>query len=83
MAGKMGHIMDKVVYDQIRTHLHVSDRSVKDSNDPLSKMREVLDSVNRNFRYHYNPEEFLVVDEGMIPFNGRVKFKVFNPDKPN
>ena len=75
--------MDKSVYDQIRNHLHVSDHSIKDSKDPLAKVRELLDSVNKNFSRHYNPEEFLVVDEGMIPFNGRVKFKVFNPDKPN
>ena len=32
---------------------------------------------------YYAPEEFLTVDEGMIPFNGKVSFKVFNPDKPN
>lgn len=77
----MGHILEKGLYDQIKLNLHVSDNKV--SEDPLAKVRDFLVMINENFKKHYNPEEFLVVDEGMIPFNGRVKFKVFNPDKPN
>jgi len=30
----------------------------------------------------YLPNEYLVIDEGMIPFNGDISWKVFNPDKP-
>lgn len=72
-----------MLYDQIKKHLHVSDNSVKDSNDPLAKVREFCNMINGNFKRYYAPDEFLTIDEGMIPFNGRVKFKVFNPDKPN
>jgi hypothetical protein len=28
------------------------------------------------------PDEYIAIDEGMIPFNGSIPFKVFNPDKP-
>jgi hypothetical protein len=61
----------------------VSDNSTKGSKDKLAKVREFLDLVNRNFKHYYAPDEFLTIDEGMIPFNGKVSFKVFNPDKPN
>ena len=38
--------------------------------------------MNTKFSKYYQAGEFLALDEGMIPFNGRVKFKVFNPAKP-
>jgi hypothetical protein len=31
----------------------------------------------------YSPEETLSFDEGTCPFKGRVKFRVYNPNKPH
>ncbi len=42
-----------------------------------------MNILNKNFKKYYYPGEFLSLDEGMIPFTGKVAFKVFNPDKPN
>jgi hypothetical protein len=61
--------MEKQLYDQIKSYLHVADHSQKDTEEPMNKVREVIDLVNKNFREHYNPNEFLVVDECLIPFN--------------
>lgn len=45
------------------------------------KFLEVSLILNTIFRY-YSPNEYLTIDEGMIPYNGNINFKVFNPDKP-
>ncbi|XP_021340946.1 piggyBac transposable element-derived protein 4-like [Mizuhopecten yessoensis] len=36
-----------------------------------------------NFSEVYTPGEFLSFDEGTCPFKGRVRFRVYNPMKPN
>jgi len=38
--------------------------------------------MNDKFSRFYYPGEFITIDEGMIPFAGKVQFKVYNPDKP-
>ena len=38
--------------------------------------------MNAKWQHFYYPAEYLTVDEGMIPYQGKVKFKVYNPDKP-
>ena len=59
---------------------------------PYGKLGSSLQNWIRNFKgkiwinviflRHYSPNEYLTIDEGMIPYNGNINFKVFNPDKP-
>ena len=51
--------------------------------DPLCKIRPFVDMVQRNFLYAYKPSKCLSFDEACCPFKGRVKFRCYNPMKPN
>lgn len=51
-------------------------------NDRLFKVRPFITMMRETFGY-YTPEEELSFDEGTCPFKGRVKFRVYNPMKPN
>ena len=39
--------------------------------------------IDRNFRYVYKPKRELSFDEACCPFKGRLRFRVYNPMKPN
>ncbi|EAR82574.2 PiggyBac-like protein Tpb2p (macronuclear) [Tetrahymena thermophila SB210] len=77
-------IMKYSRFEQIDKHLHLADNEdPKIRSDPIGKVRQYMDYLNENFKKYYYPGEFLAIDEGMIPFNGKVAFKVYNPDKPD
>ena len=39
--------------------------------------------VTRKFSDVWKPGKNICIDEGMIPFRGKVHFKVYNSDKPD
>lgn len=51
--------------------------------DPLHKIRPLKSMLDRNFKFHYKPNRNIAVDEGGCPFKGRLRFKCYNPNKPN
>lgn len=72
----------------ILRYIHVNDNSTyiprdQPNHDPLHKVRPMVDLLNQKFRELYTPSENLTLDEAMIPFRGRVSFKVYMKNKPN
>jgi hypothetical protein len=57
--------MEKGLYEHIKQFMRAGEKVPK-SNDPLGKLRPFINLINSNFKKHYNPDEFLVVDEGVI-----------------
>ena len=57
-------------------------RNPDNGHDPLAKVRSFYHMMQRNFRYVYKPDRELSVDEGTMPWRGRLRFKQFNPSKP-
>lgn len=53
-----------------------------DINDPVRRIRAVLDELNAVLPKLWNPGHAISFDEVMVKFKGRVKFKQFNPAKP-
>ena len=52
--------------------------------DPsLYKIRPYISVLDESFQTNYKPEMNLSFDEAICPFKGRVKFRVYNPAKPN
>lgn len=72
----------------ILKYLHISDNTTylprNDPNhDAAHKIRPLLDHLNRKFKELYTPSEHLTLDEAIVPFRGRIRFKVYMKNKPN
>ena len=83
-----GKYMSRNRFQAILWNFHVNDDRQNPSarqpgHDPLCKIRPFVDMVKRNFVYVYKPTKCLSFDEACCPFKGRVKFRVYNPMKPN
>ena len=51
--------------------------------NPVSKLGTIYSVVTEKFSSVWKPGKNICIDEGMIPFRGKVHFKVYNPDKPD
>jgi hypothetical protein len=54
---------------------------VDDEADRLYKIRPILDNLVENFRKRYKPPQKLSLDEAMITWRGRLRFRTYNPGK--
>ncbi|GFO20777.1 PiggyBac transposase uribo1 [Plakobranchus ocellatus] len=50
--------------------------------DPIQKIRPFVDYLNAKFKEVYQPQREVCIDEAMIPFKGRFRFKVYIKNKP-
>nr|CAD7424363.1 unnamed protein product [Timema monikensis] len=75
--------MSRDRFFQLRTNLHLVDnmRIPPDNKDKFFKVRPIYDSV-RNRCLELHVEEYLAVDEAMIPFTGHLSVKQFVQGKP-
>ena len=83
-----GKYMSKNVFQLLLANLHLNDNSKQPRNnsvlfDPLYKVRPLVDLVTEKFKQVYKPKCELAFDEGCMPWKGRLKFKCYNPQKPN
>ncbi|KAM3850406.1 piggyBac transposable element-derived protein 4-like [Diretmus argenteus] len=74
--------MSRNRYQLIWRFLHFSDNREVDGSDRLHKVRLVLDLLLTKFREMYQPSQNISVDEGMLLWRGRLRFKVYSPAKP-
>ena len=58
------------------------ERTEDETRDVLHKIRNLTAKILEKCFSLYNCHESISVDEGMVPFNGRLKIKVRMPDKP-
>lgn len=66
-------------YEKITQYLHCSS---DDFDDPLCKIRPVMNHITDNISKVYKPRKHQTVDEGMIAYKGRHKAKQYIPSKP-
>lgn len=64
--------------------LHFTDNTQRpqDCEDALYKVRPVYDHFVKKFRDLYRLGEHISIDEGMLKWRGRLKFRVYIKDKP-
>lgn len=79
--------MSKNRFLAILSNLHVVDNSLHIPHgqvgyDPLFKIGPFITMMG-NYSDIYTPDQNLSFDEGICPFKGRVRFRVYNPMKPN
>jgi hypothetical protein len=82
-----GKLMSRDKYFLILSNFHLvpPQPPVQDTAypDPLYKLRPFITMIQRKFSDVYTPGRDLSFDEGTCPWKGRLKFKVYNPAKPN
>ena len=83
-----GTYMGRNTFQSIMSNLQVSDSTLDlphshPLHDKLCKIRSFLDMMDKNFKQSYKCGRDLSFDEGCCPFKGRLKFKCYNPSKPN
>ena len=83
-----GKYMSRNKFQSILWNLHISDDTGnpphnQQGHDPLAKLRDFADMIDRNFLFTYKPSQSLSFDEACCPFKGRLRFRVYNPMKPN
>ncbi|XP_025205105.1 piggyBac transposable element-derived protein 4-like [Melanaphis sacchari] len=74
-------IMSRNKFELILRFWHFADNETSDRSDRLYKIRNILDKINFNFDHLLTPGEIIAVDESMIPFRGRLKFRQYIPSK--
>ena len=69
-------------YQLIWRFLHFTDNQHIDASDPFHKARPVLDLLLASFKEMYKPAKDISIDEGVMLWRGRLRFRVYNPNKP-
>ena len=75
-------VMSRNRYQLIWKFLHYKDNASQDADDRMYKVRPVLDYLVQKFKELYQPGQDICIDEGMMLWQGRLAFRVYNPQKP-
>lgn len=61
---------------------NTSDRKERLLSDPLAAVSEMFNKIIENCKKNYSIGTHACIDEMLVPFRGRCKFKVYMPQKP-
>ena len=81
------NVMPRDKFGNIMSFFHLADNALymphgQPGYDPEKKLGSVYANMLQRFTATYKPSQQISIDEGMIGFRGNVKFKQFNPNKP-
>ncbi|XP_026819540.1 piggyBac transposable element-derived protein 4-like [Rhopalosiphum maidis] len=79
--GVAPKIMSRNKFELILRFWHFEDNETADKTDRLYKVRKLLNMANDLVKNINKPGEIIAVDESMIPFRGRLKFRQYIPNK--
>jgi len=69
-------------FQLIQRYFHFNDNNAAGRNeDHLYKIRTILDIVINNFRTNYITHREISLDDGMLGWQSRLQFRVYNPGK--
>ena len=64
-------MMSRNRFDEIMKYLHLPDNTSFDPHVKFSKVRPLLDTVNKQCFSNYPPEQTISINESMVPYFGR------------
>ena len=78
----ISNVMSKTRFEQLFRFLHLNDNSLqKPVSHPqhcrLFKVKKMLDMIQPLFYFEYRMQQQCNIDESMIPFKGRLRFKQY------
>ena len=68
-------------YQDILRYLHFGNNEDISSNNPLEKIKPIIDSLRKNFSNYVKPTQNLCIDESLMLWKGRLGFKQYIPSK--
>ena len=76
------HVFPRKRYEELPHNLHCADNNSaipagQPGHNKIHKIQNIVNILNRNFQDNWTPHQQNSVDEGMIPFMGRIAFKQF------
>lgn len=74
-------VMSRDRFRQIWYAWHFSNNDDRDDRDRLKKIRPIISYFLPKFQEVYKPERELSLDESIMPWRGRLSFKVYNASK--
>uniref|UniRef100_A0A8C5FSV4 PiggyBac transposable element-derived protein domain-containing protein n=1 Tax=Gadus morhua TaxID=8049 RepID=A0A8C5FSV4_GADMO len=77
-----GKTMSRNRFQIIWRFLHFNNNASQDASDKMYKVRPELDYIVEKFKEMYQPGQNICIDEGMMQWQGRLSFRVYNPQKP-
>ena len=83
----ISNIMPQKKFQQLFRFFHLNDNSKQvpygqTGHDKLFKVRKLLDLLSPLFESEFEMHQSCTIDEAMIPFKGRLRFKQYMKDKP-
>ena len=81
-SSPLRKVISRTRFWQLLSNLHVVDNAQIISSGLTSKIKPVLDVLERTIFLNYCPEKELSVDEAMIKYKGHARGKVRMPKKP-
>ena len=82
-----GKIMSRDRFYNLLAFFHLADNNRyiprgQHGHDPLYKLGTVFTDIVSSFATLWRPSQHVAIDEGLVPFDGHIVFKVYNPAKP-
>ena len=78
-------IMSRHRFEAITRYFHTFNRKAvpRGTTDKLILVRSIMEHLQERFRTTYTPERNISLDEGLMPYKGRLSIKTYNPQKPS
>lgn len=80
-ANNLSKIMPRSRFESILTFIHVADNEEAQQNDRLHKVQGLINLLVQEFQSLIVPDKAVCIDETMVPFRGRIKFRQYIPNK--
>jgi hypothetical protein len=77
----LSKVMPRDRYLEIFNIIHFNDINAQDPNDPLIKLRPVINILKANFAGSFHPFQNLCIDESLLLYKERCYFKQYIPSK--
>ena len=81
-------VMSRNEFENIFAFLHCCDNSQyatkgQPGYNPKKKLGFTYEKLIENFHNIWSPCKNIAIDEGTVPFKGKIHFKCYNPNKPD
>jgi hypothetical protein len=74
--------MSRNRFATLKGNLRFDDPLRRDRNDPIAPVRDVMTSFISSLRQYVTAPEYLCIDEQLLEYHGRVRFRQYIPSKP-